>query len=130
MKYLYISLGFLSFGLGVVGTILPVLPTVPFLLLASLFFTKGSDKFSDWLHSTKLYNKYMKDFEESRSMTFIAKAKILTFASAMLLTAFFMTDSLHLKVFIGCLILFKYYYFVFKIKTIDGKEMQTSNDDK
>ena len=39
-KYLYIALGFIALGLGIIGIILPVLPTTPFLLVTSYCFAK------------------------------------------------------------------------------------------
>lgn len=69
MKYLYIALGLLSMAVGAVGVVLPLLPTVPFLLLASFFFAKGSDRFHNWFKSTKLYKNHLESFEKNRSMT-------------------------------------------------------------
>ena len=47
-KIFWIGLGLLCVGIGAVGVVLPVLPTTPFLLVASFAFTKGSDRFRMW----------------------------------------------------------------------------------
>ena len=62
-------------GYWVIGVILPVLPTTP-LLLASFFFTKGSERFNAWFMSTKLYKNYIEDFVINRSMTLKTKIKL------------------------------------------------------
>ncbi|HIT43929.1 TPA: DUF454 family protein, partial [Candidatus Avacholeplasma faecigallinarum] len=47
MRIIYCILGFITLGLGIIGVVLPIIPTVPFLLLTSFFFSKGSKRFND-----------------------------------------------------------------------------------
>ena len=42
-KIIFVIVGFISLLLGIMGTVLPILPTVPFLLLASYCFARGSN---------------------------------------------------------------------------------------
>jgi len=51
MKPLYFLLGWCFFGLGAVGTVVPGLPTTPFMLLALWAFSKSSQHFHDWLYT-------------------------------------------------------------------------------
>lgn len=51
MKTIYIILGYLFFAIGFVGAFLPLLPTVPFMILAAYFFHKGSPRLYHWLLS-------------------------------------------------------------------------------
>lgn len=118
MKALYIFLGFFFVGLGGLGVVLPVLPTTPFLLLASYFFAKGSERFNKWFISTKLYKNYLEDFIRDRAMELKTKIKILLSASAMLLLAAYMVDILPFRIFIGFIFIYKYYYFARRIRTI------------
>lgn len=125
-----VILGFIFVGLGLLGVILPILPTTPFLLAASYFFAKGSDRFNDWFISTKLYKNYLQDFIETRAMTLKAKLKILIPVSIVLILSFLSIDNLYAKGLIVFLFLFKEYYFRFHIETIsEEKETQLEKNE-
>lgn len=122
MKILLICLGFVSLGLGLLGIALPVLPTTPFLLLASFCFAKGSKRFHDWFVSTKIYKKYLEDFVTYRSMTLKNKLTILIPVSLMLIITFIFVDKLVVRIILSILFVGKYLYFFTQIKTISEEE--------
>ena len=117
-KIIFVIVGFISLLLGIIGTVLPILPTVPFLLLTSYCFARGSNKFEDWFKSSKIYKKYLENFILNKSMTLKQKIYISTFADIMIAFPLIILDNLYIKLFLIIIIIFKYYYFIFKIKTI------------
>ena len=64
LKLLWLLLGFIMLGLAFLGIVLPLLPTVPFLLLAALFFAKSSIKIHTWLLNHKLFGTMIQDWHE------------------------------------------------------------------
>lgn len=118
MKYLYFILGMIFTGVGMIGILLPVLPTTPFLLAAMFFFTKSSNRAKVWFESTKIYQNHLNDFVTKREMTLQTKAIVLSFASLMLLLAYLMMNNIYGRIIIVLLVFFKYYYFAFRIKTV------------
>lgn len=118
MRYLYFGLGIVFMALGMIGVALPILPTTPFLLVALFFFTKSSKRAKEWFEGTKLYQNHLNDFVTSRKMTLKTKVMLLSFASTMLLIAFLMTSNIYGRITIVLLVIFKYYYFIFRIETI------------
>ena len=118
MKIIYVILGFISMGLGIAGSFLPVLPTVPFLLLASFFFARGSERFHGWFTQTRIYKNYLEDFEKNRSMTLKAKIGLLCLSSTMIAFPIFLLKNNYLRLALILVVIFKYYYFIFRIKTL------------
>ncbi len=117
-KIIFVIVGVISLLLGIIGTVLPILPTVPFLLLASYCFARGSNKFEVWFKSSKIYKKYLENFILNKSMTLKQKIYISTFADIMIAFPLVILNNLYIKLFLIIVIIFKYYYFIFKIKTI------------
>lgn len=118
IKLLYIIVGFIALGLGVLGLVLPVLPTTPLLLLASYCFVKGSERFEHWFKGTTLYKRHLETFVKERSMTLKQKSTILLFADVMIAIPFIILDSLFVRIMLVLIVFYKYYYFIYKIKTV------------
>lgn len=60
-------------GLGILGMILPLMPTTVFLLLAATCYAKSSPKFHNWLHTNKYFGKYLKNYQEKKGITLPVK---------------------------------------------------------
>ena len=124
-KYVYLSLGLVSLGLGAVGSILPVLPTVPFLMLAAFCFARASQRLHSWFVGTKLYRDNLADFMSGKGMTGKAKVRVMVTVTALMSLGFVMMG---LKgIVTGCVVLgiiwvLHLVYFIFGIKTIPAKE--------
>ena len=117
MKFIWITIGFVTMAIGGLGVVLPVLPTTPFLLVSSFCFAKGSKRFHNWFTGTQLYKKHLDSFVKDRSMTLKTKWCILLPASFMLIIAMIMMQNIYGRIFILILIGFKYIYFFTKIQT-------------
>jgi len=70
--------GTLSLGLGIIGIILPLVPTTPLLLLAAYCYARSSERFYHWLLNNRWFGEYIKNYREGRGMP--RREKILTLA--------------------------------------------------
>lgn len=84
IRYFWISLGFISFILGTIGIVLPLLPTVPFYLLTLYCFSKGSQRLHQWFRQTDLYKKHLADFMQKRTMSIKVKFKVFFMVTAIM----------------------------------------------
>ncbi len=87
-RYLYISFGLLCVGLGVLGIVVPGLPTTPFLLLASWLFYRSSPRLQQWLLASWL-GKYIRNYQRRGGMTATQKAGAVGIMTAMVLLSTF-----------------------------------------
>lgn len=76
-KVLYVILGCFSVATGAIGTVLPIVPTFPFLLLAAYCFAKSSKRLETWFQNTKLYKDNLADYVEGKGMSRKAKIRIM-----------------------------------------------------
>ena len=118
----FVVLGCISLVLAVLGIVLPILPTVPFLALAAFCFAKSSDRLNNWLLNTKLYQNNLADFKAGKGMTVKTKTRILV--TVTLVMAIGLIVMLMKGVIVGSIVLVivwlgHIYYFGFKVKTIE-----------
>lgn len=117
-SFIFIILGFIFLGFGIAGIVLPVIPGGPFLLIASYFFTKSSERFDRWFKSTIFYTKYVLAFKGQRGMTRKEKIRINIIADFFILFSVFYINILLVQVLLILIGLYKHYYFITKIETI------------
>lgn len=65
MRYLWAGLGIVCVALGVIGAFLPLLPTVPFLLLAAFLFARSSERLHHWILSHRTFGPMIDDWNRS-----------------------------------------------------------------
>lgn len=121
-RIIYIIVGFISLGLGCIGIIVPILPTVPFLLLTSFCFVRGSEKFNNWFINSKIYKKYLEGFTKNKMMTIRSEIILLTFVTLFLFISMWFSNNLVVSIVLLVLIICKYLYFIIFIKTVSKKE--------
>lgn len=66
-------------GLGILGMILPLMPTTVFLLLAAACYAKSSPRFYDWLHSNKFFGKHLQNYKEKKGTPLSVKIFTVSF---------------------------------------------------
>lgn len=123
-RSMYIIAGLISFGIGVAGTILPVLPGGPFFLFSSYCFTKSSERLERWYKGTSFYKTYVDRYFVKRYMTKWEKIRINLVADFFIILSVFMIDILIVRIILIALCIIKHYYFAAKIKTIKREDIQ------
>ena len=116
----FVGLGCVSLALAVIGVVLPILPTVPFLALAAFCFAKSSDRLNNWLINTKFYQNNLADFKAGKGMTVKTKVRILTTVTLVMaigLIAMLMKGIIVGSIILSVVWLGHIYYFGFKVKT-------------
>ena len=73
IRLLWVLLGSLSVGMGVIGIFVPGWPTTIFLIIASYFYIRSSEKLYDWLINNKILGIYLKNYYSGKGMPLKAK---------------------------------------------------------
>lgn len=73
MRIFWVVLGVLCVALAMIGIVLPLLPTVPFLLLAAFCFARSSERLHDWLLSHSVFGPMILDWNTNGAIRPAAK---------------------------------------------------------
>ncbi|EGA68248.1 hypothetical protein VISI1226_03995 [Vibrio sinaloensis DSM 21326] len=121
-RILLISLGWLAVILGFFGIFLPLLPTVPFILLAMYCFGASSPRFYRWLETNKLFGPVVARIRRGLGLTLREKVRILLFTwTSIGLTVCFVIDNVHLRIMLVGILLIQTWY-ISRAKTFTEQE--------
>ena len=79
MRYFLIVSGWLSVTLGVIGIVVPLLPTTPFILLAGGCFAKSSPRFHNWLLNHAFFGPIIKNYQGNQGIPRNVKIRTIIF---------------------------------------------------
>ena len=90
VRYIFLTIGAISFVLGTAGIVIPLLPTVPFYMLTLFCLARGSERFHKMFLESSLYQKTVGAYERDKALTLRTKLSILTSVTAiMMIGAYF-----------------------------------------
>lgn len=118
---MFLLVGLISFVIGLVGVVIPILPTTPFMLLTSYCLLKSSHRLNERFIKTKFYKFHVKPFKERKGMTLKSKLVIIIPVSIMLLCMFVLIDS---KIMRGVIVV------LFTVKVIVFLKIKTLKEDR
>ena len=118
-KIIFVVLGCIGVGLGAIGTVMPIIPTVPFLLLATFCFAKSSERLHNWFVNTKLYKANLESYVQGRGMTKATKVRIMVTVTILMSIGFAMMGNVPIgRMVLTAVWLFHVIYFIFGVKTL------------
>jgi uncharacterized membrane protein YbaN (DUF454 family) len=97
-KVIWLLIGSTSLALGLIGIVVPLLPTTPFVLLTGFAFSKASHRLHRWLLEQKTFGPIIQSWEHDRSISLPTKwAATLMLPVMISYPLFFMEFALPLK---------------------------------
>ena len=101
-RRLFVVVGTIALVLGIIGIIIPVLPTTPFLLLAAICYLRGSQRLYNALLGNRFVGSYIQNYLEGRGMPLKMKIWTLTLLwIAIVCSALLATDSLIIRIILA-----------------------------
>ncbi|MFP7481771.1 YbaN family protein [Weissella paramesenteroides] len=102
MRFIYIILGLITFGIGTLTIWVPGIPTTPFYLLTAFFWGRSSTHLQIWLESNKYYQQYVYKGIYKRQLTQKNRIIIYLVTAAFMSIPFFTSGKLWLQITLIC----------------------------
>ena len=122
-KYLIIRVAWITLGsifvtIGVIGILIPGMPTTVFLILAAACYVRSSKKLYNWLVGNKAFGKYIQDYRQGRGMPRTSKIiALLMIAIFVSYAVIFAIDYMLLRIIVLSVGIVGIWYVGFKVPT-------------
>ena len=93
MRTFYLTLGYASFALGILGVVLPVLPTTPFIILAAWCFTRSNPALAARLYNHPRFGSLLTTWRDQRAIPSRVKIYALAVMAASYAATVWLTTS-------------------------------------
>lgn len=111
IRMFYLLAGFIFILLGIIGLLLPLIPTTPFLLLATFCFSRSSKRLHQYLLNQPLFGHFIRDWEEHGVIPL--KAKLFATTMMLIMISYpllFLSFHLGLKILAALTVAFALWY--------------------
>ena len=104
-RQLFIIIGTISLCIGIIGIIIPILPTTPFLLLTAICYMRGSQRLYDALLRNRFIGSYVSNYLEGKGMPLRMKIYTLSLLWIVILcSALLLTDNLIVRIILAAVL--------------------------
>jgi uncharacterized membrane protein YbaN (DUF454 family) len=102
MKIIFITLALISLSMGIIGIVVPGMPTTVFLLVSAGLLVKSNQRLYNWLINHKVLGKFIKDYREHRAMPKKSKIMALVMMTSMVsMSVIFFIDPIPIKIIVA-----------------------------
>ena len=130
-KIFWLVVACIFFAMGTLGTVLPVLPTVPCYLVTAFGFAQSSDKLHAWFEKSELYKKHLAPYLEAGGLPVKGKASIIALVTVQVgIPAFIFRDNTTVFLIIGGIYAAFLFCMLFVVKPVPNKEQLTKQYSK
>ncbi|MEG3586535.1 MAG: YbaN family protein [Actinomycetota bacterium] len=118
LRYLLLILGFFFVGLGLIGVLIPGMPTTVFMIMAAWCFAKSSPRFEKWILQLPGIGKFVQDHRSGLGMPRKSKfVAIAMMSSAVALSIGFAINQMWVRLLVGAVGIFGVWYVGLRVPT-------------
>ena len=95
----FFSLGVTFLGIGIIGIVIPILPTTPFILVSAFCFGKSSKRIEKWITSNRYFGSYIENYKANKGVPLDVKLKSIGFLwITLIISALIFSNNIYLLI--------------------------------